>query len=145
MVTVAQLAPGVLQDLARVSHEDARAVATWARRWRGMDAPWVRRVAGNTLTLWRAAPALRGRLWDANQHDSGELLPSRGRLPKRPAEWLVRPDHIEWVVRHHVLGETFASITFPAETARKAVHALARRLGLPPFKGNEHFPQRLLG
>ena len=132
--TVARLAPHVLRDLAThgdTFDDDDEAVATWARGWSGMDAAWVRIVARHTLTLWRAAPALRGRQWDANQHDRGELLPSRGRLSKRPAEWLVRADHFEWLVSHHVLGRAFAEITMPAETSRKAAHALARRLGLP--------------
>jgi hypothetical protein len=126
--TVARVAPDVLVSLADV--DDAAGLHVWARTW-ALDAPWILVVARNTLALWRAWPAARGHQWDRNHHDTGaQVIGPRGRRPRRPAEVLIRADHVEWLVRARVLHVPCREITTPQQTAQKAVTTLARRLGL---------------
>lgn len=128
LAAVARLAPGVLRDLSEV--QDGRlTLRSWAEKWR-LNADWVLAVARNTLVHWREWPQARGRKWDENHDEQGELLPMRGRLPRRPPEILIRPEHLDFLVRRRCLKQKYSEITDPPETARKAVRNLARRLGL---------------
>jgi len=136
LATVARLAPNVLTELAMVDDPtslkveiDDTALIAWAERT-GIDAPWLRIVARSTIRLWRALPAARGSTWDDNLVNKGFLIPERGRLPQRPPEILIRPEHFEWLVRRRVLRQPYRAITTPEQTAHRAVTALARRLGL---------------
>lgn len=140
------MAPAVLEDLAKVDARLSRAVGQlkqsprrpiddgpalerWAKR-SGLNAPWVIVAGRNTIALWRAWPARRGKVWDLNLHEEGELVPERGRLPRRPAELLLDPEHFDWLVRRRVLRVKYLDITTPAQTSQRAVSVLARRLGL---------------
>lgn len=126
---IARRAPKVLRQLALVPSNDSIALDDWIQRT-GIDAPWLRRAAVHTLALWDAWPQARGRRWDLNLAEAGQRIAERGRRPSRPSELLVRRDHVEWLIRRHVLREPYRTLTDPPETSRKAVAALARRLGL---------------
>jgi hypothetical protein len=132
---VARLAPDVLRELAAMPSSDPVAVQHWAIKW-GIDAPWVLTVARNTLTLWAAWPAGRGRVWDRNHTDTGALLPTSGRLPKRPGEMLVRRDAFEHFVKRRVLKLPYRKITLAEETSRKAVQSIEKQLGFEPLPRN---------
>lgn len=130
--TVAKLAPDVLRELADVPAPGGPTLGEWAAKW-NLDAPWVLAVARNTLELWRFWPAGRGRQWDANHAETGELVPERGRLPKRPAELLIRSAHLEWWVRARVLHQKYETIACLANVAEldsigRAVRAFEKKI-----------------
>jgi hypothetical protein len=131
MGAIATHAPVVLEELAKLQSGDKAAIQEWARRHR-IAVPWVLTIARQTLRFWCSSPAVRGRVWDCNRHDTGALALAsmRGRPPARPSELLIRVDHFEWLVRVRVLREPYATIANTPETSRKAVRTLARRLGL---------------
>ena len=83
LVRIAELAPQVLQGLSAVDPNDDAEIRAWASRWQ-LDADWIRIAARNTLSLWKAWPAARGLIWDANLHESGALVSARGLPPRRP-------------------------------------------------------------
>lgn len=143
--TIERLAPRVLSDLARVElldgDVDDEAIGAWARRY-GIDAPWMRIAAKNTLQLWKHWPKGRGRRFELNLIDSGCLVPRPGRLPRRPPELLIRRVHFEWLVRHHCLDESWRRIQLHSpETPRKAAAALAATLGIAKPAKHQQTPR----
>ena len=126
LLRIEALAPGVLRDLTTVDPHDQMALDNWIRRT-GIDAPWLRTVASNTLVLWESWPGGRGRRFDLNIVNTARFVPERGRRPGRPAEILVRGQHVDWLIENRVLRVPLGA---DDETRRKAITRLARRLGI---------------
>jgi hypothetical protein len=122
---IRRLNPAIVTDLRKIARvdrdDDDTALAAWSDRWHLPD-PWCLDFAHAAISLYR-------------RYDTGtETLcfvdpdrPGRWAGDPHPRALIVKPEHFDWLARHH-LRPGFAAIAEPIGQPRQTVERACKRL-----------------
>jgi hypothetical protein len=132
---VSKLVPDALTSLQALAPGDEAGLRVWAERWHLTDR-WILDTARRHLVIWQESPEYAGRWltvttarWEpvpdaiipepwretkaafvARAEAAYEAAAAAAGATKTPHKQPTSARHLVWLVRHHVAGETLASI-----------------------------------